>query len=204
MKIMTGKLKGLHFFMPKDIRPSQNVLRKAIFDILGQDLEGVDFLELYAGSGAVGFEALSCGAKSVLFVEHDERCARVIESNVQLFDLKSRDKRLGRCEIMNTDAFLAIKQLAQMRKKFDIVFLDPPYGHDLPKKTLKTLMAYDILHPNCFVIVQYHKHETLPDLEGRFSLIRERKYGTSYLAIYQGLAETRSAVKEPTENNSQP
>src|SRR5262245_18130241 len=102
--------------MPKDIRPSQNVLRKAIFDIFGQDLEGVDFLELYAGSGAVGFEALSCGAKSVLFVEGEERCARVIESNIQVFDQRFKGKRLGRCEIMNTDAFLAIKQLAQMRK----------------------------------------------------------------------------------------
>lgn len=188
MRIISGKLKGANFFMPKDIRPSQNILRKAIFDILGQDLEGLEVLELYAGSGAVGFEALSCGAKKVTFVEKEERCAKVIESNKQLLSLKAQGRPLGECEVLNTDSFWAIKQFAQTKRKFDIVFLDPPFGHDLAKKTLKTLMAYDILHPNCFVIVQYHKHETLPDLEGRFSLIRERKYGTSYLAIIQGRA----------------
>ena len=193
MKIISGKLKGCNFFMPKDMRPSQNILRKAIFDILGQDMEGLEFLELYAGSGAVGFEALSCGAKKVTFVEKEERCARVIEGNQKLLIIKAAGKPLGQCEILNTDTFWAIKQLAQTRRKFDIVFLDPPYGHDLPKKTLKTLMAYDILHPNCFIIVEYHKHETLPELEGRFSLIRERKYGASYLAIFEGLSERQAS-----------
>ena len=186
MKIISGKLKGCNFFMPKDIRPSQNILRKAIFDILGRDLSGLEFLELFAGSGAVGFEALSCGAKTVTFVEEEDKCVKVIEANIQLLTQKSAGQALGRCEIINTNAFLAIKQLAQARHKFDMVFLDPPYGHELAKKTLKTLMAYDILHPNCFIMVQYHKHEILPELEGRFSLIRERKYGTSYLAIFEG------------------
>ena len=179
--------------MPKDMRPSQNILRKAIFDILGQDMEGLEFLELYAGSGAVGFEALSCGAKKVTFVEKEERCARVIEGNQKLLIIKAAGKPLGQCEILNTDTFWAIKQLAQNKRKFDIVFIDPPYGHELAKKTLKTLMAYDILHPNCFIIVEYHKHETLPELEGRFSLIRERKYGASYLAIFEGLSERQAS-----------
>ena len=177
--------------MPKDIRPSQNILRKAIFDIFGQDLEGVEFLELYAGSGAVGFEALSCGAKKVTFVEGETRCVKVIEKNQELLTIKAAGQPLGQCEIMNMDAFWAIKQLAQTKRKFDMVFLDPPFGHDLPKKTLKTLMAYDILHPNCFIIVQYHKHESLPDLDGRFSLIRERTYGTSFLTIFEGRSPDR-------------
>ena len=185
MKIISGKLKGCNFFMPKDIRPTQNILRKALFDIFGQNLEGIEFLELYAGSGAVGFEALSCGAKKVTFVEKEEKPMRVIEANIQLLTQKSRGQPLGQCEMMSTDAFFAIKQLAQARRKFDMVFLDPPYGHDLAKKTLKTLMSYDILHPNCFITVQYHKHEALPELTGRFSLIRERKYGASYLAIFE-------------------
>ena len=179
--------------MPKDMRPSQNILRKAIFDILGQDMEGLEFLELYAGSGAVGFEALSCGAKKVTFVEKEERCARVIEGNQKLLIIKAAGKPLGQCEILNTDTFWAIKQLAQNKRKFDIVFIAPPYGHELAKKTLKTLMAYDILHPNCLIIVEYHKHETLPELEGRFSLIRERKYGASYLAIFEGLSERQAS-----------
>lgn len=207
MKIITGKFKGRNLFMPKDIRPSQNILRKAIFDLLGQDFAGLEFLELYAGSGAVGFEAMSCGAKKVTFVETNPKCIQVIERNLALLEETSGGEPLGQCEIINTDAFIAIKQLAQARQKFDIVFLDPPFGHDLAKKTLKTLMAYDILHPDCFIIVQYHKHEFLPKLEGGFSLIRERKYGTSFLAIFQRLP-AGSEVPNPDpageHSNSEP
>src|SRR3990167_6028141 len=104
------------------MRPSQS--------ILGQDMEGLEFLELYAGSGAAGFEALSCGAKKVTFVEKEERCARVIEGNQKLLIIKAAGKPLGQCEILNTDTFWAIKQLAQNKRKFDIVFIDPPYGHE--------------------------------------------------------------------------
>ena len=185
MRIITGKFKGYNFFMPKDIRPSQNILRKAIFDILGQDLGGLEFLELFAGSGAVGFEALSCGAKKVTFVETDPKCVKVIERNIELLGQKSGGQPLGQCEILHTDAFVSIKRLAEMKRKFHMVFLDPPFGHDLPKKALKTLMAYDILHADCFILVQYHKHEFLPDMEGRFSLIKERTYGSSFLAIFE-------------------
>jgi 16S rRNA (guanine966-N2)-methyltransferase len=186
MRIFGGKFKGRNFYMPKDIRPTQGMTREAIFNIVGQDMTGVAFLDLFAGSGAVGLEALSRGAKHVTFVEHDSTCQRVLEENLGLFGIKQTPGEAQGCEIMGLDAFAAIKYLGRKGRKFDIVFFDPPYGLDLVKKTLKTLMAYDILHPNCFIIVEHSKHDTLPEIEERFSLIRQRKYGKAYLAVYQG------------------
>ncbi len=185
MKIIGGKLRGRNFYMPAGIRPSLNVTRKAVFDLVGHDLDGIDFLELFAGSGAVGLEALSRGAKKVTFVENVPKCVDVIEENLGLLGLKTQKENRQDYEIIRGDAFAAIKRFSRQQKKFDLVFLDPPYGRELAKKALKTLMAYDILQPNCIVIVEFTKREPLPETEGRFFLIKRRKYGKSFLAVYQ-------------------
>jgi 16S rRNA G966 N2-methylase RsmD len=87
--------------------------------------------------------------------------------------------------VLRSDAFAAIKAFAQEGKTFDVVFIDPPYSRELAKKALKTLCGYDILHPNSFVIFQHEKREVLPEKEGRLSLLKERKYGASFLTIYR-------------------
>ena len=85
MKITTGKLKNKILFTPKgmDVRPTQNLVRKAVFDILGQDFTGVSFLELFSGSGAVGLEAFSRGAREVTLVDHDPLCIKTMEKNLE-------------------------------------------------------------------------------------------------------------------------
>ena len=193
MKILLGQYKGRNFYMPRGIRPTQNVVRKAIFDIVGHDLSELDFLELFAGSGAVGFEAVSLGAKKVTWVENDPRCIKVIEDNLRVLNIKSDDNPNLNFQVIEGDVFAMIKQMARNNKKFDFIFLDPPFGDGLVKKALKTLNAYDILHPDCFVIVQYDKSEILPESEqGRFHLIKQRKYGSSTLAVYK--------TSEPAKN----
>ena len=92
------------------------------------------------------------------------------------------------------DSFMAIKRFARDGRKFDIVFVDPPYGYDLGKKTLKTLGAYDILTPDSFIIIQHDKHEILPDSQGRFLVSRQRNYGSATLTVYQ--TEARSQRPE--------
>lgn len=186
MKIIGGQFKGRNFFMPAGIRPTQNVVRKAVFDIVGQDLAGFDFLELFTGSGAMGLEAFSRGAQRVTFVEKDQACVDILMKNLGLLGLEGYEDRGSRIRLIQNDSFLALKRLGQNGEKFDIVFADPPYGRDLAKKILKTLVACDILHPNALVIIQHEKREILPDQEGRFFLIRERQYGSSKLTIYQG------------------
>lgn len=185
MKIINGDFKGRNFYMPADIRPTSNMVRKAVFDIIGQDMTGMHFLDLFAGSGAMGLEAFSCGAQSVTMVERDMKCASVIGENVALFglDRMSQDGRI--CQLIQSDVFAAIKSFLRQNKRFNVVFLDPPYDEGLAKKTLKTLSAYDILHPNSYVIAEYGKREGLPYQDHDFEVMTQRKYGKSYLVIYQ-------------------
>ncbi len=168
--------------MPYGIRPTQNSLRKVIFDIIGHDLSGVTFLELFAGSGAIGLEALSCGAKEVWFVDHNPKCVDVIEDNLAL--LKPVERGLT-AQVIHQDAFATIKQFAREGRTFDIVFLDPPFGLKLGKKALKTLLTHDILHANSYVVAQYGTDERLPDPEGKWTLVKHKQYGASFLTVFQ-------------------
>ena len=182
MKILTGEYSGRNFYMPFGIRPTQNGLRKMIFDIIGHDLTGVTLLELFAGSGAIGLEALSCGAAEVWFVDHNDKCIDVIEDNLAL--LKPAERGL-KGNVIHQDAFATVKQFAREGRTFDIVFLDPPFGLKLGKKALKTLLTHDILHPLSFVVAQYGTDERLPDPEGKLTLIKHKQYGASYLTVFQ-------------------
>jgi 16S rRNA (guanine(966)-N(2))-methyltransferase RsmD len=182
MKILGGTYKGRNFYMPKDVRPSQAIARQAIFDILGHDFSGLSFLELFAGSGAVGLEAISRGAERVVMVEREAKHADIIRENMQLV---LGQETAAKHALIHSDAFVYIKQAHRNGQKFDVVFFDPPYGQKLAKKTLKTLMAYDILHPHCYVVAQYDRRDSLPDIGNGFLIIREKRYGASCLTFME-------------------
>ncbi len=176
MRITTGIYKGRKISMAKGIRPTQNITRKAVFDILG-DVQGLFFLELFAGSGAVGIEALSRGAKGVFFVESNFTVIGVLKENLAYINP-------AQYAIFHEDAQFSIKRLFKEGRKFDIVFLDPPYDAGLLKKTLQTIVAYDILTPAGLVIAQHSKKESLPENLGVLSLLRQKSYGSTFLSIF--------------------
>lgn len=186
MKIIGGKLKGRNFYMPQGIRPTQDVVRKAVFDILGQDLGGMEFIDLFAGSGAVALEALSRGAKRVVCVELESRCAGVIQENFALLKIPVADGVDPKALVIQGDVFAVVKHLSQQGKKFDIAFLDPPFATELAKKALKTLNSHDILRPTCFIVVQHSQREMLSAVAGRFSIVRQKEYGRCVLTVYEG------------------
>jgi len=171
--------------MPLGIRPTQGIAREAVFDIMGQDMGGMAVLDLFAGSGAVGMEAVSRGAEKVVLVEKDPKCAEVIADNFRLLPVNPGIQGGLPYEIFQTDAFAAVKLLAQQGKKFDMIFIDPPYGRGLAKKALKTLGGYDILQPNCVVFIQHEKREILPEEQGRIILFRQKKYGSTVLSSFR-------------------
>lgn len=176
MRILTGNIKGKNLDQPNGIRPTQNVVRKALFDVLG-GVDGLSFLELFAGSGAVGLEAISRGAKELVFVEYNSECVRAIQKNIDALNLRS-------CTLFQKDAEAAIKSFHQEKKSFDIIFLDPPYYKDIPKNILHTLGAYDILSPDGLIVVQHVQKDTLPVALGDLTLLREKKYGKTFLSFY--------------------
>src|SRR4030042_1833892 len=200
MRITSGKYRSRTITGPKSIRPTQGKVRKALFDILGY-IEGLSFLELYAGSGAVGLEAVSRGVKDLTLVEYNRDCLLAIKKNIESLKLKA-------CQVYPKEAAQAIKALSDSGKKFDIIFMDPPYHKDfvprthdklndrcsgstsnlqeqsLSKKTLQTLSAYDILAPNGFIAVQHFKKDSLPDTLGVLTLFKQHKYGDTLLSFY--------------------
>lgn len=177
MRITTGQYKNRSISMPSNIRPTQDKVRKALFDILG-DIEGLSFLELFAGSGAIGFEAVSRGAVDLTLVEHNRDCLLAIKKNIESFKPKS-------CNLYSRQASETIRDLHKDKRRFDIIFLDPPYYLDLAKKTLQTLSAYDILAPSGFIIVQHFKKDILPETLGVLSLFRQSRYGDTVLSFYR-------------------
>jgi len=172
--------------MPAGIRPTQSLTRKALFDIIGHDLSGVNFLDLFAGSGAVGIEAHSLGAEKVVMVERESKCLRTIRENLTILGIAEADPDRAPCQVIGGDVFATIKLLARQKTRFDMVFIDPPYRQDMAKKALKTLGAYDILQPVCYIVIEISLKEILPQTEGRFSLIKTKRYGKSMLAVYEG------------------
>lgn len=177
MRITTGKYRNHKIYMPKGIRPTQDKVRKAVFDILG-DISGLTFLEIFAGSGAVGLEALSRGASELTIVESNRDSILAIKKNIEL--LKAPD-----CNLYHLEADKAIKLLSLDKKSFDIIFIDPPYHKDMAKKILQTLEAYDILSPHGLIVIQHFKAELLPKDSLNFSLIKEAKYGDTWLSIFR-------------------
>ncbi len=198
MRITTGKYRNRKLHMPRGIRPTQDKVRKAVFDILG-DIEGLTFLELFAGSGAVGFEALSRGAAGLTLVECNRDAVLAIKRNIDLL-------KPDNCILFHLEAEKAVKLLGLNRKSFNIIFIDPPYYKPprLPKlegvdgaapavsnvepwgkKILQTLEAYDILAPYGLVVVQHSKLEPLPKETVNLGLVKEAKYGDTWLSIFR-------------------
>jgi 16S rRNA (guanine(966)-N(2))-methyltransferase RsmD len=177
MRIITGRHKGRAIRMPGGIRPTQNKVRKAVFDILG-DIKGLSFLELFAGTGAVGFEALSRGAGELVLVESECGPLEAIRRNIEA--LKAEN-----CRLYPLQAQEAIPVLHREGGSFNIIFMDPPYREDWLKKTLQSLSAYDILAPYGLLIIQHSRKDRLPEEVCRLNLIKESRYGDTLLSIYR-------------------
>jgi 16S rRNA (guanine966-N2)-methyltransferase len=186
MKIIGGIFKNRNFYMPAGIRPTQNLVRGAVFDVIGKEIKGASLVDIFAGSGAVGLEALSRGAESVLCVERERKNVDIIKENLGILK-KDKDSEVGVLEVWHKDAFSSIKSLAGSGRLFDMIFIDPPYGRQLAKKALKTLDAYGIFHSNSRIIIQHESNEILPETSGRIHCFRKKKYGESTLSFYQSL-----------------
>ncbi len=179
LRIIGGKYKGrvLHTPKTKTTRPTQGMLREALFNICQAEIEGACFLDLYAGSGSVGFEALSRGASHVTFVEKNREALLSIKKNEELLNVSSQ------ITLFPTEAIAALKK---MKGPFDLVYIDPPY--DLPvAPILELLIRQQLLkaHATVFVEERYTPHkEPVLFISHELSLKRSRRFGLAYLHEY--------------------
>jgi 16S rRNA (guanine966-N2)-methyltransferase len=141
-RIIGGSFRNRPLKAPKgeQTRPTLAVMRKAVFDILQNKIEGAFFLDLYAGTGAMGLEALSRGAAHVTFVETDHQALHCIEDNFRMLKIESK------CTLMRYDCLLALKKLAKEMQKFDIAYADPPYAAAIRSNLLHDILAFFDTH----------------------------------------------------------
>lgn len=194
MRIIAGKYKGRLIQFPRHIRPTQDKVRQSIFDVLAVVVKGSRVLDLFAGSGAFGLEALSRGAASVLFIDNDRRSSRLVRRNLDTLGL-AQDKAVE--GVFTQDVFRGIKILSRKKREFDLVFLDPPYHKELAKKALKTLGSSGILAPRSFVLVEHSKKDDLGAFPGTLKLIKEFAHGDTKVSILH----SRGGVKGVPESD---
>lgn len=181
MRIIGGEFRSRLISMPKgvEMRPTQDKVREAVFNILG-DMTGKRVLELFAGSGAFGIEAISRGAGHATFVDNNFRCIDTIKENLGSLGIDS-----NRYDLVKADALKVLPKLLKDDKKFDIVFMDPPYYRELAKKCLINADAYDILSPIGLIVVEHFKKDILPTDLKTILFNQERRYGDTVITIFR-------------------
>lgn len=184
MRIIAGKYKGRKIAFPDHIRPTQDGVRQAIFDTLGQAFNGMVVLDLFAGSGAFGLEALSRGAENIVFVDIERKCNLLIKNNLEGLGLVLRSCR--KVEIYRQDAFRAIAIATKKKRKFDVIFADPPYHKGLAKKLLKTPSLGDILTTHGFLVVEHAATDEINFESGvaAFELYKQAEYGKIRVSFF--------------------
>lgn len=154
--------------------------KETLFGILGEIISGAQVLDLFAGSGSLGLEALSRGAVRVTFVEKAPWGISCILQNLE--NLKLGEK----ADLIREDIFLALGKLERQRETFSVVFLDPPYNQGLVKKILMRLERSDIVSAQTQLILHHSRQEKLPEALGRFRVLREKRIGQACLSFLSG------------------
>ena len=179
MRIIAGAFKGRRLAPVKGrTRPTAAKVREAIFNILGSAVLEARVLDLFAGTGALGIEALSRGAAVAVFVEDHPESLKVLRRNLE--DLGLAD----RTTIWPLPVATALKQLAGQGEPFGLAFLDPPYGAGEAVMALTALAELPILRPGARVVVEHSRREGLPEVCGVLTRLTVRRYGDTQAAFY--------------------
>jgi len=182
MRIVAGKfrsrrLKGPGKFL---LRPTSDRLRETLFNILGPSIEGSLFVDLYAGTGAIGIEALSRGAREVYFIESHPRTARLIRENLDALGV------LEGAEVMARDVLDGLERLSSRHLLADFIFLDPPYARrDKLDEVLDYLDASHLIAPSGIVIAEHYRKADLPERLTRLERFRFLEQGDASLSFYR-------------------
>ncbi len=182
MRIIAGQYRGLRLRTLKhaDLRPTSDQLRETLFDVLGPHVADSRFIDAYAGSGAVGLEAISRGAREVVFIEHHRPSVELIRNNLAALKIDS-GFRLMICQVLS-----GLERLAEEGTRSDYVFVDPPYAEVREyHHTLRQLSRSELLLPTSLVIAEHSRHCVLEDSYGNLYRSRLLRHGDAQLAFYK-------------------
>lgn len=182
MRITGGRMRGrrLAALRGLNIRPTADKVREAVFDLVGQDMTEINTLDLFAGTGSVGVEALSRGASWALFIDNSPRSINLIKRNLMLCGCGA----LG--SVVKRDLARPLNWKSLLRGKgFGLVFIDPPYGKNLVPPVLETLSQQQILASPSTVVAESSKTDELPVAVGNLNRIDKRTYGDTTITLYR-------------------
>lgn len=183
MRVIAGTAKRLQLKTVKgdNTRPTTDRIKETLFNMLQNDIEGCRFLDLFSGSGAIGIEALSRGAKEAVFVENNKEAINCIKENL-IFT-----KLVNSGIVMSYDVMTAISMLEGRNAKFDIVFMDPPYNKEIEKEVLDRLKQSEIIDSDTMIIVEASLNISFSYLRDMgYELFKEKKYKTNkHMFIYK-------------------
>ena len=179
MRVIAGKFKGkiLTEFELSSTRPTADMVREALFDKIGFLVDDSVFLDLFAGTGAVGIEAISRGAKFCHFVDLDKSAQKIIEKNLKSVNATN-------CEILNCDYLSALKKFENNCNKFDIIFIDPPYKTDFAETAIEYIFQNNLLAKNGLCVWE-HDDSKLDYIAKTYGDVKTKKYGKKYLTYIQ-------------------
>ena len=180
MRVITGEARGRRLKEPvgMDIRPTTDKVKESIFNIIQFDIEGRNVLDLFGGSGQLGIEAISRGAKSAVFVDASQQAVKLIKENLNTVGFEDRARVVRGDSI----SFLASGE------KYGLVFMDPPYDTDLLEKALENAIKFDILKENGIIVCESKLEKQLTVTEPYF-LSKEYKYGKIKLSVFSRRAD---------------
>ena len=174
MRVITGTARGRKLKTPPDydVRPTTDNVKECLFNIINFDIEGRRVLDLFAGTGQLGIEALSRGAAEVVFVDASPASVALVKENLSLCKFTA--------QVLRCDA-LAFLQRAQ---KFDLIFVDPPYDADLYDSVLKNIILFDILSENGIIVMEARREKVLPQPSAPYRVLKEYAYGKIKICTY--------------------
>lgn len=177
MRVISGIRRGAKLITREDegVRPTTDRVKESMFNLLGMGYSGSLVLDLFAGSGALGIEALSRGAEKVVCVDNDSRSMEIIKKNYENLRF-SEFAEFHLCDCMSF--------LEKTDYKFDLIFLDPPYNRDLITPVMKLLSIRSLLADDGVIVAESDNTDILPEFPG-FCIIKQRKYGRTFVTIYK-------------------
>jgi 16S rRNA (guanine966-N2)-methyltransferase len=185
LRVTGGEARGRRLKAPKGIRPTQGMVKQAIFNLVGPGIEGAHVLDLFAGSGALGIEALSRGAAGVTFVDHQARGLAILRQNLDVLGLKERSR------VVRGDVVHWLEASPDQVKRAGLVFLDPPYDDMVLERALRVL---DRNADDVTVVAEHSRRQQMPSL-ARLHVDRQRRYGDTIVTVFVAPAVESSASR---------
>ena len=181
MRIISGSARGLKLKPPTnmDVRPTTDRVKESLFNIINFQLRDSNILDLFSGTGSLGIECLSRGAKKCIFVDNSRDSVEIIKHNLKISKFESVS------EVLTSGAVAAVNKISTGREKFDIIFMDPPYLKDFVTPTLEKISESNILQEDGMIIIEHDYKDEITDRVGNIVKYREKKYGKIMISFFK-------------------